>query len=779
MAQIGKAAVIGAGVMGSAIAAHLANAGVPVVLMDIVPKGATNRNALAEGAIERLLTTEPQAFMHKKAAKWVTPANIEDHLELLGNADWILEAAVEDLQTKRSIYSRIDGVRKSGSLVSSNTSTLTLANLVEGLPEHFANDFLITHFFNPPRYMRLLEVVVGPKTRSEAVQTLCSFADRHLGKGVVLCHDTPGFVANRIGAFWVQCAVGEAVNQGLSIEEADAAVSQAFGVPKTGIFGLLDLVGLDLMVKIDANLMESLPTDDSYRRIRRDFPLLSKMIAEGYTGRKGKGGFFRLKTEGKKRAREAMDLKSGEYRPVAPSVLHSLQAGKSAGPRELIEHSDKGGRYAWTVLSETLAYVAGLVPQVVADIQSVDRAMKLGYNWTRGPFELMDRLGAGYLKERLRQDGREIPPLLDQASQAGSFYRVHEGRLQSLTVTGKHDHVSRDAGVQLLSDIKLAKKPLAKNSSASVWDIGDGVACLEVHSKMNTLDPAVFAMIQKAIETVQGAIGYKALVIYNEGQHFSAGVNLGIAMFAANVAAWPMMEELVKQGQAMYKALKYAPFPVVAGASGLAIGGGCEMLLHCDAVQAHVESYIGLVETGVGIVPAWGGCKEVLARMSADPHRPRGPIPPVAAAFETIGLAKVAKSAFEAKELGFLRASDGVTFNRDRLLADTKAKALELTKGYQPPKPVELTLPGPSGMAALGLALDNLKARGQVTDHDEVVADALAEVLTGGCDADPTVPVSEDHMLALERQVFLRLVKTDATLARMEHTLETGKPLRN
>ena len=779
MAEIGKAAVIGAGVMGGAIAAHLANAGVPVVLMDIVPKGAKNRNALAEGALERLVKSEPQAFMHKKAAKWVTPANIEDHLELLSNADWIIEAVVEDLQTKRSLYGRIDEVRKKGSVVSSNTSTLTLANLVEGLSERFASDFMITHFFNPPRYMRLLEVVVGPQTRSDAVRTIGNFADRHLGKGVVLCHDTPGFVANRIGAFWLQCAVVEAMNQGLSIEEADGAVSQSFGVPKTGVFGLLDLVGLDLMEKIDANLMGSLPADDSYRRIRRDFPLLSKMIEQGYTGRKGKGGFYRLKANGKERVREAIDLKSGEYRPVTPAALDSLQAGKSAGPRALIEHSDKGGRYAWTVLSETLTYAAGLVPEVVEDIQSVDRAMKLGYNWTQGPFELMDRLGAGYLLERLRHEGREAPQLLDKASGAGSFYRVHDGRLQSLAVTGEHGDVTRDDGVLLLSDVKLAKNPLAKNSTASLWDIGDGVVCLEVHSKMNTLDPSAFAMIQTAIETVQGGGGYKALVIYNEGQHFSAGVNLGIALFAANVAAWPMMEELVKQGQAMYKALKYAPFPVVGGSSGLAIGGGCEMLLHCDAVQAHVESYIGLVETGVGIVPAWGGCKEMLARMSTDPRRPRGPIPPVAAAFETIGLAKVAKSAFEAKELGFLRATDGVTFNRDRLLADTKAKALELTKGYRPPKPVELTLPGPSGRAALGLALENLKAKGQVTAHDEVVADALAEVLTGGPEADPTVPVSEDDLLALERAVFLRLVKTDATLARLEHTLETGKPLRN
>lgn len=779
MAEVGKAAVIGAGVMGGAIAAHLANAGVPVVLMDIVPKGAKNRNAMADGALERLLKSEPQAFMHKKAAKWVTPANIEDHLELLSSADWIIEAVVEDLKTKRSLYGRIDEVRKKGSVVSSNTSTLTLANLVEGQSERFASDFMITHFFNPPRYMRLLEVAVGPQTRPDAIQTIGNFVDRHLGKSVVLCHDTPGFVANRIGAFWLQSAVVEAMNQGLSIEEADAVVSQSFGVPKTGVFGLLDLVGLDLMEKIDANLMGSLPADDSYRRIRRDFPLLSKMIAQGYTGRKGKGGFYRLKANGGERVREAIDLKSGEYRPVTPAALDSLQAGKSAGPRALIEHSDKGGRYGWTVLSETLTYAAGLVPEVVEDIQSVDRAMKLGYSWTQGPFELMDRLGAGYLLERLRHEGREAPQLLDKASGAGSFYRVHDGRLQSLAVTGEHEDVTRDDGVLLLSDVKLAKNPLAKNSGASLWDIGDGVVCLEVHSKMNTLDASVFAMIQMAIETVQGGGGYKALVIYNEGQHFSAGVNLGIALFAANVAAWPMMEDLVKQGQAMYKALKFAPFPVVGGSSGLAIGGGCEMLLHCDAVQAHVESYIGLVETGVGIVPAWGGCKEMLIRMSTDPRRPRGPIPPVAAAYETIGLAKVAKSAFEAKELGFLRATDGITFNRDRLLADTKAKALELTKGYRPPKPVELTLPGPSGRAALGLALDNLRAKGQVTAHDEVVADALAEVLTGGPEADPTVPVSEDDLLALERAIFLRLVKTDATLARLEHTLETGKPLRN
>lgn len=335
----------------------------------------------------------------------------------------------------------------------------------------------------------------------------------------------------------------------------------------------------------------------------------------------------------------------------------------------------------------------------------------------------------------------------------------------------------REDGILSLSDIKSAKAPLSENSSASLWDVGDGVVCLEVHTKMNTIDPGVFAMIRKALEIVQS--GYRALVFYNEGQHFSAGVNLGLVLFAANVAAWPMIEDLLAQGQGIYRALKSSTFPVVGATSGLAVGGGCELLLHCDAVQAHAESHIGLVETAVGVVPAWGGCKELLARLSADPRHPRGPMPPVTAAFETIGLAKLAKSAFEARELGFLRPTDGITFNRDRLLADAKVKALDLANGYRPPEPVKLTLPGPAGKAALGLMLRDLRAKGEATAHDEAVAGALAEVLTGGPEADPTEPVSEDKILALERAAFMRLVKTEATLARIEHMLETGKPLRN
>jgi len=774
---IEKVAVIGAGVMGGGIAAQVANAGIPVLLLDIVPENAENRNAVAEGAIARMLKADPAPFMSKRAAKLVMPGNIEDDLDALADCDWIVEVVVERLDVKQEIYRKIDAARKPGSIVSSNTSTLPLAKLVEGLPESFARDFLITHFFNPPRYMRLLEIVGGPATRPEAVQTMAAFADERLGKGVVLCNDTPGFVANRIGTFWIQCAIVEALDRGLTVEEADAVMGRPLGIPKTGIFGLLDLVGIDLMPHVDRNLAETLPADDAYQAIRRELPLIAQMIEDGYTGRKGKGGFYRLNRTNGKRVKEARNLATGDYAPAAKPVLESLQASKVGGLRALVEHDDRGGQYAWAVVSQTLAYAASLVPEIADDIHAVDRAMQLGYNWKYGPFELIDRLGADWLAGRLEETGVAVPPLLKTAADMDSFYRIEAGHRQMLAVEGGYVDLPRPEGVLLLADIKLRSEPLAKNGSASLWDVGDGVTCLEIHTKLNTIDPDVLAIIKKAID-ITGK-DYKALVIYNEGEHFSAGANLGLALFAANMALWPMIEDLVGQGQAVYSALKRAPFPVIAAPSGLALGGGCEILLHSDAVQAHAESYVGLVEVGVGVVPAWGGCKELLARLAADPKRPRGPMPPVTQAFQTIGLADVAKSAFEAREKGFLRPMDGITFNRERLLADAKAKALLLAEGYAPPEPIMFSLPGPSGKAALDLAVRDLRAKGVATPHDETVADALAEVLTGGPDADHTEPIAEDDLLKLEREAFMRLVKTGPTLARMEHTLETGKPLRN
>ncbi len=774
---IEKAAVIGAGVMGAGIAAQIANAGIPVLLLDIPSTNGGSRSALAEGAIKRMLKTEPAPFMHKAAARLVTPGNTEDDLAKLSEADWIIEAVLEDLEIKRTLYAKVEEVRKEGSLVSSNTSTLPLKLLIEGLPERFARDFLISHFFTPPRYMRLLELLAGEKTRPGALEELADFADRRLGKGVVVCKDTPGFVANRIGSVWMQVAVNAALDLKLTVEEADAVMSRPLGIPKTGIFGLLDLVGIDLKPKVDASFAATLPEGDAYHSHRRKWPLMDRMIETGYTGRKGKGGFYRLNKDGGKRVKEALNLETGEYAPAAKPVLESLDASKAGGLKALVEHEDRGGRYAWTVLSHVLSYAATHVPEIADGVYDVDRALKLGYAWKYGPFELIDQLGAAWFAERLEADGMAVPPLLKSAAEAGAFYRTQEGRLQYLTVEGNYADLPRPEGVLLLEDIKRASEPLAKNASASLWDIGDGVVCLEVHTKLNTIDPDVVAMIEKAIKRVEK--DHKALVIYNEGSHFSAGANIGLALFAANTALWPMIEGMLEQGQKAYRKLKHAPFPVVAAPSGLALGGGCEILLNADAVQAHAESYVGLVEVGVGLVPAWGGCTEMLTRLAADPKRPKGPMPPVAAAFETIGLAKVAKSAFEAKELGFLRESDGITFNRERLLSEAKAKALELVEGYQPPEPAQLTLPGPSGKAALNRALHGFSLQGLTTPHDEVVTGELAELLTGGPGADLTEPVAEEELLKLERKAFMALVKTGKTLARMEHTLETGKPLRN
>ena len=500
---------------------------------------------------------------------------------------------IERLDVKRDLYRKIQQARKPGSIVSSNTSTLPLAKLTEVMPEAFTRDFLITHFFNPPRYMRLLEVVTGPETRAEAAETLVNFADVRLGKGVVACRDTPGFIANRIGNFWIQCALVEAFERGLTVEEADALMGRPIGVPKTGVFGLLDLVGIDLIPHVDRSLAESLPADDAYHGLRRELPLIARMIAEGRTGRKGPGGFYRLTRGENGRVKQAIDLETGEYRALAKPALESLEAAKAGGLKALVEAPDKGGAFAWAVLSQVLAYAAEHAPHIADDPQSVDRALRLGYNWRHGPFELIDLLGADRLAERLARDERPVPPLIETAARAGGFYRVHGGRRQVLRPDGGYVDVARPPGTVLLSDIKLSSRPLAKNASASLWDIGDRVACLEIHTKLNAIDPDVLAMFEQARKIV--AKSFSALVIYNESEHFSAGVNLGLALFAANTAAWPLIEELVAQGQRTFAAFKRAPFPVVAAPSGLALGGGCEILLHADAVQAHAESYVGLV----------------------------------------------------------------------------------------------------------------------------------------------------------------------------------------
>ena len=766
---IERCAVLGAGLMGSGIAAHLANAGLPVLLLDMPAKEGP-RSGVAAGAIERLKKADPQPLMTPDAARLITPGNFDDDLAKIADCDWIIEVIVEDLGAKRAMYDRVDAARKPGSIVSSNTSTILLRALSSKQSPAFKADFCITHFFNPPRYMRLLELVSGPDTRPEVTAELQQLCDVRLGKGVVHCKDTPGFIANRIGTYWITCAVNEAIARGIPVEDADAA-HRPMGIPKTGVFGLVDLVGLDLMPLISKSLLATLPPADDFRRVVRDQPLLTRMIAEGNTGRKGKGGFYKL---GKDRQKQALDLQTGEYRPAAKPRLDAVDAGRR-DLGALARHPSPIGEYSGAVLTQVLAYAASLVPEIADDIPAVDEAMRLGYAWKRGPFELMDMLGTDWLAGAVQAAGLPVPPLLALAK-GRSFYRVDAGRLECLTPAGNYAPVQRAEGVILLADIKRAGKPVLRNGSASVWDIGDGVLCFEFTSKMNSLDEGTMGLLGKALGLA--AKSYKGMVVYNEGDNFSVGANLGVAMFAANVAAWPVIEQGVAGGQAAYKALKYAPVPVVGAPSGMALGGGCEILLHCSAVQAHSETYMGLVEVGVGLLPGWGGCKELLARWQADPKLPRGPLPAVAKAFEIISTAQVSKSAAQAQGLGFLRRTDAVTMNRDRLLGDAKARVLALADGYQPPEPSEYRLPGPGGRVALDLAVDGFAAQGKATPHDVVVSKAVARVLTGG-DTDPLDTLTEDDMTALERQGFMTLVRNPASLARTEHMLATGKPLRN
>ena len=767
---IRQVGVIGAGVMGAGIAAQVANAGVPVVLLDIVPGGAAR-------AVERMLKADPAPFMHKGAAKLVRAGDLGTDLALLAGCDWIVEAIIEKPDAKRDLYAKLEGVRKPGSIVSSNTSTIPLAALLEGAPPRFAGDFLITHFFNPPRYMRLLETVAGPATRAEALAAITAFADRRLGKTVIACKDTPGFIANRIGGMWMQSAINNAFDLGLTVEEADAVMGRPLGIPKTGIFGLADLVGIDLLPHVAASMQATLPATDAYAAIIRDNALMSRMIAEGYTGRKGKGGFYtRAKSPSGESLKRALDLTTGEYRDSTRPLLESLDVG-AKDLRALAAHPDRGGRYARAVLLDTLAYAAALVPEIADSIADVDAAMRLGYAWRYGPFELIDRIGPAWLAQALREAGRPVPPLLEQLGD-GTFHRVQDGRPQVFGPDGRYHDVTRPDGVLLLSDVKLRGKPMVRNASASLWDIGDGAACLEFHSKMNALDSETLALLGKAV--AMGKKGaFRALVIHNEGENFSVGANIGIALFAANIAAWGEIESMVEGGQKALRALRDAPFPVVGAPSGMALGGGCEILLHCDAIEAHAELYMGLVEVGVGLIPAWGGCATMLRRWAEAPKAPRGPMPPVAKAFEMISTAKVAKSAFEAREMLLLRPSDGIVMNRDRLLAAAKARALAMADSYAPaeaPKP--LRLPGASGRAALRMAVDQAALLGRATAHDVVVCEHLAQTLTGG-NRDHTQDTSDNDILALEREHFMALLRTPATLARVEHMLETGRALRN
>lgn len=774
--NIEKVAVIGAGVMGASIAAHISNAGIPVYLLDVVPKvdgtEVKNRNIIAETAVKKLLAANPAPLMHKKNARLITTGNIEDHLDLLAEVDWVIEAVIENLSIKKRLYLQLEKICRPTAVISSNTSTLPLQQLVDGLSTDFQSRFMITHFFNPPRYMRLLELVSSDVTQATLIAAVKNFAEHKLGKSCVECKDTMGFIANRIGIYWIQCGLLEAFKQGLTVEEADAVLAAPFGIPKTGIFGLLDLVGLDLIPHIMES-MQQLPADDAFHEINQMPELFNQMISDGYTGRKGKGGFYRLNKQQGKRVKESINLQTGAYSKSDKPELDCLNIAYKQGLQDFLSLDDKNAIYAWTVISKTLLYTASLMPEIADDITAVDEAMRLGYNWEFGPFELLDKIGLDWFVNKIKQEdsAAQIPQIL--TSQA--FYKTDLGVLEYRSLSNEYQPVPRAEGVLLLADIKLQKSAILENPSASLWDIGDGVACFEFHSKMNTFDKDTLSLLRDSITKVEQ--DFSALVIHNGADNFSAGANLSLLMSAIETQDWDSVGDLIQQGQQTFLALKYAPFPVVAAPTGFAFGGGCEVLLHCDAIQAHAELYTGLVEVGVGLVPGWGGCKEYLGRC-LQVKSIGGPIPPVVRAFQTIAMAQVSKSAFEAKDLLYLSSSDDITMNKNHLLADAKAKALTLSQNYMPPELKEYKLPGKTAKVLLDMTTKAFRALGKISAYDVHVADSLATVLTGG-DCDMLEPLSEQAVLDLERSVFTNIVQQEGTLARLEHMLKTGKPLRN
>jgi 3-hydroxyacyl-CoA dehydrogenase len=759
MGEIKCAAVIGAGTMGSGIAGHLANAGVPVILLDIVPQGsaegAESRDLIAEAAVERLLASSPPALMHPDKAQLITTGNIEDHLDMLAEADWIAEAVIERLDVKQALYEKIDAVRKPGALVSSNTSTIPLAHLSEAMPARLVPDFSITHFFNPVRYMRLLEMVAGPETRPEAIATLAQFCDKVLGKGVVHCNDTPGFLANRVGCYALQVAMVEAEALGLTVEQADAVMGRPMGIPKTGVFGLYDLIGLDLMQDVARSLSSSLPADDPFQAVADGIAVTHRLVEAGHTGLKGGGGFYREATA---TGRQAVDLKSGHYRAAERPQLDAAAAGEGEGLKALVDWPDRYGNFARRVLVRVLSYAASLVPEVTDDPEAIDEAMKLGYNWTQGPFEMIDALGVDWFRDALAQDGLPVPAFLDAAA-GRSFYRAEAGRLEDLRHDGTYRPVDRPPGVVRLGDVMRTSAPLLDNGAARLWDVGEGVACLEFHTKANALVPQSMALLHESLGLVER--GFRAMVIHNDAPHFSMGVNLEFVLAAAEARDWPRLEKMLVEFQGTCKAVRAAPFPVVAAPSGMTLGGGMEVVVHCDAMVAHANTTLGQVETLVGLIPGGGGGKELLNRWRDGPDAPPG-VEAAVMAFRLVGMGRTASSPEEARPLRLMLAQDRSVMNRDRLLATARARALELAEGYEPPGEPDFIALGPAGTEALRGVLDRLEEKGITTPHDHVVGGQLARILCGG-DRPAGTPVSEDEVFALEREAFLALAGT-ATL---------------
>jgi len=805
--QIEKAAVLGAGTMGARIAAHFANAGVPCYLLDIVPpelnadekrKGLTLetpavRNRIVLAGLEAAKRSRPSAFFTPETSRLITPGNFDDNLAWCGDADWIIEAVAENLEIKRKLFERVEAVRKMGSLVSSNTSGLPIGLIAEGRSEDFQKHWAGTHFFNPPRYMKLAEIIPGPKTLPEVLEFLEEICDVRLGKGVVVAKDTPNFIANRIGTFSILHAIRQMQTLQMTVEEVDACTGPAIGWPNSATFRTVDIVGLDVLVHVIRNLYENVPDDES-REVFRVPALMEAMIQRGWLGEKTGSGFYkRVKVGGGESEILTLDWQKMEYRPRQKAKFNSIEAGKSiedtrdrltmlVGPERDGKKGDKASRFLWASLSEMCLYAARRIPDIAGSVADVDRAMCWGFGWDLGPFEMWDAIGAAPMAGALEREGKQMPPLVTKllASPKKSFYETECGRTRYFDLaSGALQPVREPEGILILKSLKDRTGVVQENSGASLIDLGDGVLCCEFHAKMNAIGGDIFAMLEAGVARLETE--FEAMVIGNQAPNFSAGANLMLLLMTAQEGEWDDVHLAVRQFQRANMAIKYAPRPVVAAPQGMALGGGCEIALHAARIHAAAEAYIGLVETGVGLVPGGGGTKEMLIR--ANEHAAGGEnldlmhaLRPV---FENIALAKVSTSAEEARALGYLRPSDLIAMNRDRQIADAKQTALAIVRaGYHPRAPAEIRVLGEEFFAAAKLVIHMMIRAEYATEYDGVVARKLAYVLAGGgITAAQDVP--EQYILDLEREAFVSLCGERKTQERIAHTLKTGKPLRN
>ena len=792
--------------MGAQIAAHLANAGIPCYLLDIVPtelnaeekrKGLTLedarvRNRIALAGLEAAKKARPKAFFTPETARLITVGNFEDNLGWCGQVDWIIEGVVENLEVKRKLFGRIEGVRRPATIVTSNTSGLSIHRIAQGRSEDFQEHWAGAHFFNPPRYMKLVELIAGPKTRPEVLEWLERICDLRLGKGVVVAKDTPNFIANRIGTFSILMALRQMQALEMTIEEVDACTGPAVGWPKSATFRTADIVGLDVLAHVVRNIYENAPDDES-REIYRVPPLIEEMMKRGWLGEKTGSGFYRRVQKGGDTEILTLDWQKMEYRKRQAPKFGSIEAGKAiedtrerlrelTGPALEGQGGDKANRFLWTSLSEMCLYAARCIPEIANSIVDVDRAMRWGFAWELGPFEMWDAVGVERTANALEREGKQVPPLVAKviASTKKSFYDSEKGSTRYFDLaSGALRPVVQPDGIIILQSLKDRTPVVAENAGARLIDLGDGVVCCEFHTKMNAIGGDIVTMVHAGIARLE--TDFEAMILANQAPNFSVGANLMLLLFTAQEGEWDDIHLAVRQFQRVNMAIKYAPRPVVAAPQGMALGGGCEISLHAARIHASAEAYIGLVETGVGLIPAGGGTKEMLIR--ANEHAAGGEdldlFHALKTVFENVAMAKVSTSAEEARSLGYLRRSDLIAMNRDRLVADAKQTALAMVRaGYHPPPPAEIRVLGEEFLAAAKLAVHLLVGGEYASEYDGVVARKLAYVLAGGAISAPQM-VPEQYILDLEREAFVSLCGERKTQERIAHTLKTGKPLRS